>query len=77
MLAPAKVIVIDAHPDPKINVPWRKRDFTCIFCWSTDLASNALTFKGITLCVKCLRLVPLVVNVLALTCKRCARGRES
>ena len=72
MLGPAKVIVIDALHDPTINTPWSA--LTCIFCSATDLTSNALTFKNITVCVRCLRLVPLVVNVLALTCKRCARG---
>jgi hypothetical protein len=56
---------------------WLKRGLICIFCKSSSLVNDALTYKGITVCARCLRLVPLVVNVLALSCTRCARKREA
>ena len=78
-LSIAKVTVIDSETVNQSENPrlWRKSVLTCIFCATTELATDALTYKGITVCVRCLKLVPIVVNLLGLICKRCARGKES
>ena len=44
MLAPAKVIVIDAHPDPKINVQHPRSDIQTPI---QHVLKNTLGFGGI------------------------------
>src|SRR5262249_44353234 len=59
-----------------LNAVNGRRQLACSFCGVSELPDGSVSYRDLTICASCLRLVIRASHYFSMVCSRCARGPE-